>query len=237
MGQGCPAPLPIYEPATVDVVLVNNSDALVQPLLYADPRTLFAPEDIMFADNLVDIGLPLEPGEIVTVSFECGDAGSLLSDADLVELADGTVLDSALLRQGQEYFCGEAVTMYYEPLPVTVELVNSTSNFVDAFFWSDPGTLFIPEEVAISENFVDVGPALAPGDVVTITLECVDAGTFLADADLLLEPVGVLASENLLLLNEGTHFLCGDIVSFYYEVDLDGVFFISADVNDVTIAP
>ena len=46
----------------------------------------------------------------------------------------------------------------------------------------------------------------------------------------------LLFTRNLLLLNEGMHFFCGDLVSFYYEVDTAG-FFISADVNDVTIAP
>lgn len=242
MAPGCPMPVPIGpKPQVIDVVLVNNTQEVIPPLLYADPRTLFVPQDIMFADNLVDIGPPLVPGEIVTVTLACGDAGSLLSDADLVELADGTVLDSTLLRQNQHYYCGEEVIMYYEPLvvppPVTVELVNDTSNFVDAFFWSDPGTVFDPDAVAIPANFIDVGPPLAPGELVTITLECVDAGTFLADADLLLEPAGALPSENLVLLNEGTHFLCGDIVSFYYEVDGAGIFFISADVNDFTIAP
>jgi hypothetical protein len=94
----------------------------------------------MLAANLVDIGPPMVPGEVVTVSFTCDDAGSLLSDADVIELADGTLLSSTLLRQGQEFFCGEVVTMYYDPLPapVTVELVNATSNLVNAFFLVRP---------------------------------------------------------------------------------------------------
>lgn len=229
-------------PELVDVVLVNDSGEYVQPLLYADPRTLFDINDILFAENLIDIGEPLYPGEVVTVTLTCDDAGSLLADADTIELADGTLMDSVLIRQGEHFFCGEEVIMYYEPIlvpaPVTVELVNTTSNFVDAFFWSDPGTLGVPELVAIPDNFIDVGEPLAPGEVVTLTLDCVDAGTFLIDGDLLLEPTGnPLPSENLLLLNEGLHFLCGDLVSFYYEVDGAGGFFISADVNDVNIAP
>lgn len=244
MGQGCSIALPGgsgTQDGFVDVVLVNDSGGLVQPVLYADPRILFDANDIMLAANLVDIGPPLVDGEVVTVTFPCEDVGSLLADADAVELADGTLLDSILLRQGYEFFCGETVTMYYDPIvapaPVTVELVNATSNFVDPYFWSDPGTLFNPDDVSIPANFVDVGPSLEPGEVVTITLDCADAGTFLADGDLLLVPDGALASENLLLLNEGDHFFCGDIVSFYYEVDDVGGFFISVDVNDVYLAP
>jgi hypothetical protein len=120
--------------------------------------------------------------------------------------------------------------------PVTVELINLTANPVDAFFWSDPGTLFTPEEVAIDINFIDVGGSLLPGDVVTITLDCFDAGTFLVDGDLLVN-LAAVPSANLILVREGEHFFCGDIVSFYYELDEFGTFFISADVNDVNIAP
>lgn len=121
--------------------------------------------------------------------------------------------------------------------PVLVELTNLTANPVDAFFWSDPGTLFTIEEVAIDINFIDVGGSLLPGDVVTIELDCADAGTFLVDGDLLVGGAAV-PSINLLLLREGEHFFCGDIVSFYYEIEQGtGTFFISADVNDVNIAP
>lgn len=121
--------------------------------------------------------------------------------------------------------------------PVTVELVNVTADAVDAFLWADPGTVYVPEDVMRPENFVDPGGLLLPGDIVTVTLECRDAGTFLADGDLVLPSGDAILSDNLILLLEGQDFLCGDLVSFYYEVDAAGVFFISADVNDVTIAP
>lgn len=121
--------------------------------------------------------------------------------------------------------------------PVTIELINLTGNPVDPFLWADPNLLFTPEEVAIPANFVDVGPPLAVGELVTVTLDCFDAGTLLADGDLLLPDGGAIPSSNLILLREGEHFFCGDIVSFYYEIDGVGGFFISADVNDVNIAP
>ncbi|MBI4579542.1 MAG: hypothetical protein HY718_07570 [Planctomycetes bacterium] len=121
--------------------------------------------------------------------------------------------------------------------PVTVELINVTSNPVDAFLWSDPGTQFFPEDVLRPENFVDVGEPLAPRDIVTVVLDCRDAGTLLADGDLLLVPEGAQPSANILLLREGEHFFCGDLVSFYYEVDGAGGFFTSVDVNGVYLAP
>jgi hypothetical protein len=220
---------------------VNDSGLVLDPLLYADPGLVYDLDDMIIPANFVDIGPPMSPGEVVTVTFDCASAGSLLTDADVVEFADGTIAEAGLLREGEHFFCGETVTFYYDPppvaAPVTVELVNATSNPVDAFFWSDPGTVDDPALVAIPANFIDVGEPLAPGEVVTLTLDCADAGTFLADADLLLVPDGAMPSANLLLLNEGFHFYCGDIVSFYYEVDGAGGFFISADVNDVNIAP
>ncbi|HOA74744.1 MAG TPA: hypothetical protein PL151_08825 [Phycisphaerae bacterium] len=243
MGQGCLSfgpPVVVVDPPVV-VELVNDSGLVVDPLLYVDPRLVYDLNTIMVPQNLVNIGPPMAPGEVVTVTLECASAGSLLTDADVVEFADGTIAQAGLLREGEHYFCGETVTFYYDPpvvpAPVTVELVNATSNLVDAFFWSDPGTLSDPALVAVPVNFVDVGEPLAPGEVVTLTLDCADAGTFLVDGDLLLVPAGTLPSANLILLNEGFHFYCGDIVSFYYEVDGAGGFFISADVNDVTIAP
>jgi hypothetical protein len=239
MGQGCPSPVPPARP--VVVLLVNDSGDWVDPVLYAHPGTVYALADIMRPQYRMDIGPPMSPGEIVTVTLSCADAGSLLADADEVQFDDGTLAAAGLLREGEHYFCGETVTFYYDPLPgpepVVVELINFTGNEVDAFFWSDPGTLYDPLLVAIPDNFVDVGPPLLPGDVVTVTLECADAGTFLVDGDMLLSPFDVLPSGNLLLLNEGEHFFCGDIVSFYYEIDGAGGFFISADVNDVNIAP
>ncbi len=120
--------------------------------------------------------------------------------------------------------------------PVTVELINTSGVEVDSFLWADPNLLSNPDDVAIPPNLVDVGGALLPEDLVTITLDCTIAGTLLADADFL--PPGVtIPSPNLILLREGEHFLCGDVISFYYEPDTGDGFFISADVNDVTIAP
>lgn len=125
----------------------------------------------------------------------------------------------------------------FGPAPVTVELVNVTSNPVDPLLWADPDLLFAPEDVAIDINFVAIGDPLAAGEVVTVTLDCVDAGTLLADGDLILGPGGATPSTNLLLLREGEHFICGDTVSFYYEIDQGGAFFVSVDVNDVYLAP
>lgn len=76
--------------------------------------------------------------------------------------------------------------------PVTIELINLTGNPVDPFLWADPNLLFTPEEVAIPANFVDVGPPLAVGELVTVTLDCFDAGTLLADGDLLLPDGGAI---------------------------------------------
>lgn len=120
--------------------------------------------------------------------------------------------------------------------PVTVELNNATDVPVDALLWSDPGTLTDPASVAVPANIIDTGGTLAPGDTVTVTLACIDAGTLLADGDFL-APGATVPSPNIILLRESEHYFCGDTVSFFYETDGSGGFFISADVNGINIAP
>jgi hypothetical protein len=85
-----------------------------------------------------------------------------------------------------------------------------------------------------------LGPPLNPGtadtlpETVTVSIECRDAGTLVVDGNLILIPTGSEQSANILLLQEGRDFLCGDTVSFYYEIDANDAFFTSVDVNGVT---
>ncbi len=125
---------------------------------------------------------------------------------------------------------------------VTVELTNLTGNQVQAFLWSDPGTLSDPTDLMLTPPY-NLGAPSNPGtedtlpETVTVTLTCEEAGTLVVDGNLSLIPAGAVASANILLLQEGRDVFCGDIGSFYYEVDNEDVFFTSVDVNDVYLAP
>ncbi len=240
LGGGCEFNFPVIVvpdgPDPVVIQLINDSSSLVGPSLWADPDTEFITSEVARDENLIDIGDPLIPGEIVTITLECIDAGTLFADADLADTPIGDLNGNILLREGEHFVCGDTIRYHYVDRPVTVELRNTTSNDVDAFLWADPDLLSDPVDVAIPANLIDVGEPLIPDETATVILDCIDAGTLLADGDLLLEPAGdPLASENLVLVRDGEHYVCGDIVSFYYEVDGGGGFFITVDVNDVTI--
>lgn len=128
------------------------------------------------------------------------------------------------------------------PQPVTVEMTNLTGNQVQALLWSDPGILSVPDDIMLTPPY-NLGPPLnpatatTPAETVTITISCADAGTLVADGNLILVPTGSIPSANILLLQEGRDFLCGDTVSFFYEVTTEGEFFTSVDVNGVYLAP
>jgi hypothetical protein len=129
-----------------------------------------------------------------------------------------------------------------EPDPVTVELTNLTSNEVQPYLWADSAIIDDPK-VIMSTPVIDIGLPLAPGtpdfpaERATATFACADAGTIVVDGDLLLVPDGSLASENILLLQEGRDFNCGDVLSFYYNVDPEGKFFTSVYLNGEYLAP
>ena len=123
--------------------------------------------------------------------------------------------------------------------PVIVELTNNTSQLVDPFLWADPATIDDPA-ILMATPPIPLGLPLnppPPPDVITVTFDCADAGTLVADGDLLLVPSGALASSNILLMQEGFDYFCGDIVTFIYEVDDLGDFFTTVYVNDQYLAP
>jgi hypothetical protein len=122
------------------------------------------------------------------------------------------------------------------PSTVDVELVNNTTVVVDPFLYADPDIITVPADVVIPANLVDIGGPLNPGEVATVTFDCFDAGTLLADADALL-PGGAIVSENIVILNQEDLFFCGDVVTFTFETDVGGAFFITADVNGVPVTP
>lgn len=119
---------------------------------------------------------------------------------------------------------------------VTVELVNTTNDFIDPYLFVDPFTVDDPLLMAIPENLVDIGDPLAPLEMATLTFTCEEAGTLYIDGDLLLTADTAIVLDNPVLLQEGGPYFCGDIVSIYYSVDTaTDLFFTSIDVNDVPL--
>lgn len=104
---------------------------------------------------------------------------------------------------------------------VTVELVNNTG------FLVDPG-LFVSGELII------IDPPLDPGELLTLDIDCFLEDVLEVDATLLLPDADLLAV-NVPVLEEGISYLCGDIVTFFFEQDITGQFFVEVAVNDVLL--
>lgn len=102
---------------------------------------------------------------------------------------------------------------------VTVELVNETD------FPVDPG-LFLEGE------FID-NDLLDPLVVRTEEVDCLPGDRLGADAILYLSPNEEVYSDNVPELEEGFEYVCGDVITFFFTLDADGVFFTEVAVNDV----
>ncbi|MCL2330349.1 MAG: hypothetical protein FWC56_03505 [Phycisphaerae bacterium] len=127
------------------------------------------------------------------------------------------------------------------PAPVTVELTNNTSMYVQPRVWTDPDWID-DYRVFMGRDPINVGAPLAPpppNDVISMTFACADLGTLVVDGDLFLVPSGILKSSNILLLQEGEgkEYLCGDTISISYILDQQGNLWTTAFVNGVYLAP
>lgn len=115
---------------------------------------------------------------------------------------------------------------------VLIELVNITE------FPVDPG-LFVAEDeddlldgdFLDEEKLVEIDPPVQPGEIVSVEIDCDEAGAIITDALLLVSDEEEVISDNAPLLLEDLDFVCGDIVSFIFAEDQDG-FFTAVEVND-----
>ncbi|HOW18036.1 MAG TPA: hypothetical protein PLC79_03285 [Phycisphaerae bacterium] len=106
MGAQCsitllPPPVEVPVVTTVDIVLVNNTPDPVDPGLFVDGVLhVFDP--------------PLAPGESVALTVNCFADTTLQTDAFLLDAAGDFESQTApLLVEGQDFFCGDAVTFTF----------------------------------------------------------------------------------------------------------------------------
>lgn len=127
LGQSCPSfpfPPPIGgDPVLdeVDVELINLTAFEVDPRLFVDPDdTIVDIDDLIREENFVDIGPPLEPDEVVTVTFDCLDIGSVVSDYALLLISDSEAVESdngPWLVGGENFLCGDVISFIYIDTP------------------------------------------------------------------------------------------------------------------------
>ncbi|MHC4445615.1 MAG: hypothetical protein ACYTF1_12940 [Planctomycetota bacterium] len=101
----------------VTVELVNNTEFEVEPNLFVDPQSnIISIEDILIDDNFVDIGIPVQPDEIVQIDFDCPEIGSVVSDFAFLFISDTEQVESdngPFLIQGEDFLCGDVISFIY----------------------------------------------------------------------------------------------------------------------------
>jgi len=123
-----------------------------------------------------------------------------------------------------------------EPTTIQVELWNDTEYPVDPFLYVEESIVNLASQVIKDENFYDIGDSILPGETVTLTIPCEDAGTMLTDrAELLLSADSAIQSATSPMIRQNTHFECGDTVTFVFFVNASDVFRTAVAVNDVYV--
>lgn len=117
---------------------------------------------------------------------------------------------------------------------VTVELVNTTAYAVEPRLFVDPedDSFFVDAD----ENRVLVSPPVEPGQTVTLTLACADAGAIQTDHAILILPFDEdVESDNDPTARRHEDFNCGGIVSFIFIDEVGGDFYTRLEVNGVFV--
>lgn len=213
----------------VTVELINETAYPVDPGLFIEDE--FIDNDLLGSDL------------IRSADIECFSGDLLGVDPILFFAEDDGVasINVPTLEEGFEYDCGDIITFYLRQNSagtfyvnttvndfsiddfVIVELVNETGNPVD------PG-LFV-EDV-----FVDTDP-IDPATQRIDEVDCFPGDLIGVDPLLLLSADDELASINVPELIEGVDYFCGDVVTFFFTLDDEGVFFVDVAVNDVLLTP
>lgn len=115
---------------------------------------------------------------------------------------------------------------------VTVELVNTTAYEVEPRLFIDSDEHDILPSLAVEEeNRVHIIPPLEPGEVLTLTYSCGDAGTIVSDyANLLIDDYAFEADNDPAVVQD-EDFECGDTVSLIFIDEVGGDFYTRIEVN------
>lgn len=110
---GCDAFLAILPPTTVAVDLVNDGSFPVDVrLVYSDEQDL---PELLLDEFGVDVELSIEPGSQRTFFRSCEDFQAMrIVDADLRIIGSlGPETSTDVLRDGQEFRCGETISFTF----------------------------------------------------------------------------------------------------------------------------
>jgi len=102
---------------TVTIELVNTTAYPIEPNLYVDPE-----DDIWFLtqlitdENFVFFDVPILPGEIVQIAFDCSDIGSVISDHAFMFITENEYIQSdngPFLVGDEDFGCGDIISFIF----------------------------------------------------------------------------------------------------------------------------
>ncbi len=124
---GCDSLIGLVAPNTTSVRLVNNGDFAIEVVLYIDDR-----QEIPRA-LLTELGtrmaFRIAPGERTTFSRDCDDLQAVvIDDADLQVIGQvGPEADTGVLRDGDDFRCGDTVVFTFDHSLLLVDFDVSVS--------------------------------------------------------------------------------------------------------------
>jgi len=118
-GSSCNIPFlgPAIGPSgTVDVELVNTTAYPVDPGLCVDPEELLLTGSVFRDENLVLVDPAVQPGEIVTLTFDCAEIGTVGTDFALLLVSPTEAVESdnaPAIRQDSDFVCGDVISFIF----------------------------------------------------------------------------------------------------------------------------
>ena len=125
---GCGLALDIILPSTVTITLVNGIAGFgIEGTLVIDNREAFIKEDLVAFGNALDFTLSAG-GSFSFTALDCNAVESLVLDsAKLVIIGDiGPTTDSAILRLGTDFQCGDEIVFTFTGSLVDLSVATST---------------------------------------------------------------------------------------------------------------
>lgn len=120
-GPGCDFLVGLLQPSTTSVRLVNNGDFDVEATLYYDD------DQELPRDVLTEIGtrmdLTIAPGETTSFTRDCDALQAIVIDNASLNVVGqvGPEADTNVLRDGDDFGCGDTIVFTFDHGPVLVD--------------------------------------------------------------------------------------------------------------------
>lgn len=134
---GCDTLLSLLQPSTVRVELRNNGDYVVDVTLYYG-ESQSAPRDVLTTLG-TQVEYSISPGETAAFSRDCDDLRAIVIDEASLRVIGqaGPSTDGDVLRDDDDFDCGDTIVFTFDHGPLLVDFAVQTSVEQGAFAQDD----------------------------------------------------------------------------------------------------